>query len=167
MENRVTLRPLGEGDVETLSLLANNRKIWDNVRDYFPHPYTEDNAREYIRLVSSGELKTIFGIQYDGLLCGCIGLHAQTDVYRLSAELGYWIGEPFWGKGIASAAVGHVTVFGFEQLQLTRIFAGVFSFNSASMKVLEHNGYLLEGISTKAVIKNGQVWDEHRYARTV
>jgi RimJ/RimL family protein N-acetyltransferase len=154
-------------DKARLAELANNRKIWNNVRDAFPHPYAVSDAEYFIGTTFKDEPQRIFAIEYEGQLCGMTGLHQQEDVYRLSAELGYWIGEPYWGKGIATQAVELMTQYGFRKLDLVRIYAGVFSYNAGSMRVLEKNGFTLEGILKKAVYKNGQMWDEHRYARTI
>jgi RimJ/RimL family protein N-acetyltransferase len=107
-----------------------------------------------------------FAIEYMGELAGCIGLVKQTDVYKLSAEIGYWIGEPYWGLGIATTAVELLTEYGFHQLGLVRIYSGVFDFNKASQRVLEKAGYQLEGIFEKSVIKNGKICNEYRYAKT-
>ena len=106
-----------------------------------------------------------FAIEYKGREAGIIGLIGRTNEERLCAEVGYWLGEPFWGKGIATQALQSVTRFGFEELNLLRIFAGVFEFNKASMRVLEKCGYQLEGILRKAVIKNGVVCDKYLYAQ--
>jgi [ribosomal protein S5]-alanine N-acetyltransferase len=158
------LRPLQESDNVALANLANNKKIWNNVRDAMPHPYSLENADFFINLVRKENPNHILAITLEGVFCGMIGLHRQNDVYRLSAELGYWIGEPFWGKGIATAAVQSMVKLGFETLELRRIYAGVFEHNLASMHVLEKCGFEKEGILRKAVIKNNIVLDEHRYA---
>jgi RimJ/RimL family protein N-acetyltransferase len=107
----------------------------------------------------------VFAIDCNGELCGLIGLILQKDVYRKSAEIGYWIGEPFWGKGIATKAVELITAYAFEELKLIRIFAGAFQYNVGSMCVLANNGFLKEGILQKAIFKNGKFWNEHRYAK--
>ena len=146
-----------------MARLANNKKIWNNVRDQFPHPYSEKEAETFIRNQSKDASTVNFAIEYNGEFCGVIGLILQKDVYRNSAETGYWIGEPFWGKGIATKAVELIVAHGFKELKLIRIYAGVFEYNTASMKVLEKNGFQKEGISKKAVDKNGKFWDEHRY----
>lgn len=159
----VTLRKLKLSDKSQLAELANNKKIWDNVRDYFPHPYSEKNAEEFIQLRSKNDTEEIFAIESNGELCGMVGLIPQKDVYRKSAEIGYWIGEPYWGQGIATRAVGLILSYGFEDQKLIRLYAGVFEYNVASMKVLEKNGFRKEGISKKAIYKNGKIWDEHRY----
>lgn len=164
LKKEVELRALNMADVAPMAILANNKKIWDNVRDYMPYPYSEENAREFIEMVSEEEKPYTFAISYKGRLAGVIGLTPQEDVYRINAEVGYWIGEPFWGKGIATKAVEMISKYGFEQMGFQRIFAGVFEYNAGSMRVLEKNGYVKEGIFKKSLIKNEQIWDEHRYA---
>jgi RimJ/RimL family protein N-acetyltransferase len=106
-----------------------------------------------------------FAIEYKGELAGCIGLTIQSDIYRLSAEIGYWIGEPYWGLGIATLAVEMITTYGFEQSNLVRIYAGVFDYNKASQRVMEKAGYKLESIAEKSIIKNGELHNEYRYAK--
>ncbi len=166
-EAAITLRPLMDTDRSSLALLANNKKIADSLRDYFPHPYTEQDADYFIRLNQEEKTDMTFAIEYQGQFCGIIALVPQKDVYRKSAEIGYWIGEPFWNKGIATIAVKLISAYGFNELNLIRLFAAVFEYNPASMKVLEKNGYTREGVFKKAVVKNGEVWDDHHYAKTV
>ncbi len=160
----VSLRELNFSDLDRLVLLANNKNIWDNVRDAFGHPYTEKNAEEFIQRQANSEKEKVFAIDRNKELCGLVGLMLQNDVYRKSAEIGYWIGEPFWGEGIATKAVELIVQYAFEDLKLKRIFAGAFEYNLGSMKVLEKNGFQKEGIARMAVFKNGKFWDEHRYA---
>jgi RimJ/RimL family protein N-acetyltransferase len=162
-KNSVQLRVLEPSDKYQLAILANNKKIWDNVRDYFPHPYTEKDAQEFIQMRSKNAAEKVFAIDFNGELCGMVGLILQKDVYRKSAEIGYWIGEPYWGKGLATKAVGLILDYGFKELKLIRMYAGVFEYNIASMKVLEKSGFQKEGISKRAVYKNAKFWDEHRY----
>ena len=163
MEKIVKIRPLDRKDKSELARLANNKNVWDNLRDYIPFPYAESDAENFIALVSGEQPQQTFAIDYGHRLVGVIGLVLQKDVYRHSAEIGYWIGEPFWGNGIATKAVELVTDYGFEQLGLHRIYTGVFSFNRASMKVLEKNGFEKEAVLKNAIIKNNTVCDEHRY----
>ncbi len=159
----VTLRKLSQGDAVPMAQLANNKQIWDNVRDGFGHPYTEKNAKEFIQRQANSASEKVFGINYKSGLCGLCGLIFQKDVYRKSAEIGYWIGEPFWGQGIATQAVGLLVHEAFDKLELVRLYAGVFEYNVGSMRVLEKNGFAKEGISKKAIFKNGKYWEEHRY----
>ena len=167
MHENIAIRPLKISDKNQLASLANNKKIWDNVRNFLPHPYSEDDALFFINLTMDEDPQVNFGIEYKGQLCGAIGLVLLQDVYSHTAELGYWLGEPFWGKGIATNAINLITQYGFEVLNLRRIHAGIFDFNIASMKALEKNGFVKEGISRKAIIKNGVVCDEHRYAKWI
>ncbi len=139
MEEKIKIRPLKLSDKTELAKLANNKNIWDNLRDYIPFPYKESDAEFFIDLTNKEEPKQTFGIQYNGKLSGIIGLTIQNDVYKKSAEIGYWIGEPFWGNGIATKAVELITEYGFDKLDLNRIYTGVFEYNLASMKVLEKN----------------------------
>ena len=163
MKDNVQLRPLRISDKTVLAELANNKKIWDNLRDYFPFPYQESDAEFFIDLTATENPQKTFGITYHGELCGVIGLDLQKDVYQKSAELGYWIGEPYWGRGIATKAVALITKYGFDHLDLNRIFAAVFDYNTISMKILEKNGFQKEGIFKSAIVKNKQCYDEHRY----
>ena len=160
----VSLRPLRAEDSRTLAELANSRAIWLMVRDIFPHPYTEKDARAFIEMASQSETATIYVIDYNGELAGVLGLHPQRDVYRHSMEIGYWLGERFWKKGIARAAVELALEIGFRKLGLQRIFACVFSNNAASMRVLERAGFTHEGTARAAVIKDGRILDECRFS---
>ncbi len=159
----IQLRRLQPNDRDQLTLLANNKKVWDNLRDLLPHPYAVTDADFFINLTLEEDPYQNFGIEYNGELVGVIGVILQKDVYRLSGEMGYWIGEPYWGKGIATEAVRLITEYAFNELNLNRVFAGVFEFNQGSIKVLQKNGFQREGIFKKAVIKNDKVWDEHHY----
>lgn len=164
--DKIILRLLEDSDSSALARLLNNKNIWDNLRDFIPFPYTKDDAIFFINLTKQEKPQLTFAIEFEDQLCGIVGLVAQEDVYRKTAEIGYWIGEPFWNKGIATAAVKLITEYGFDQLGLIRIHTGVFEYNIGSMKVLEKCGYKKDGVFEKAVIKNGQVWNEHRYSIT-
>lgn len=159
----IKIRQLELSDIAQLTKLANCKNIWDNLRDYMPYPYHESDAKVFINLTKKQTLKQSFGIQYKEELCGVISLIAQNDVYSKSAEIGYWIGVPYWGKGIATRALELITEYGFKELNLIRIYAGVFDYNIASMEVLKKNGYQKEGIFKKAIFKNDNIYDEHRY----
>jgi RimJ/RimL family protein N-acetyltransferase len=160
----IELRQLTEADKPVMARLANNKKVWDNLRDLMPHPYNEEDAHFFIELTRHQLPPLDFAILWRNELCGVIGLGPQHDVYRKTAEIGYWIGEPYWSKGIATKAVRLLTAYGFEQLRLARIHAGIFEYNPASMRVLEKNGYVKEGVFRKSIFKNDKLWDEHRYA---
>ena len=165
VEGKVRLRALRYADRESLAILANNKKIWNNLRDMFPHPYRLEDADRFIDSVKQQDPQITFAIEYDFTFAGIIGLVLQQDVYKKNAEIGYWIGEPFWGKGIATAALRLATDYTFKSLRKKRIFASVFEGNKASCTVLEKCGYQLEGVSMKAVFKNNQYLDELRYAK--
>ena len=153
-------------DEESLVKYANNRRIWINLRDSFPHPYTPDDAKAWLRSATTQAPELKFAISSGDEAIGGIGLRLQEDVFRGSAEIGYWVGEPFWGKGIATRAVQAFTEFAFTNLNLVRVFGEVFEWNPASAKVLGKAGYVYEGRLHKSVIKDGQIIDRLLYART-
>jgi [ribosomal protein S5]-alanine N-acetyltransferase len=161
---KVFLRSLALSDKEKIAAMADNKNVWDNLTDIMPHPYNVDDAESFISMAIKSKTNTIFGIEYDGELCGIIGLNRQTDVFRLSAELGYWLGEEYWNRGIASYATRLTVIYGFETLGLERIFSSVYDFNKASQHVLEKSGFVFEGRSRKSVIKNGIILDDLRYS---
>jgi ribosomal-protein-alanine N-acetyltransferase len=165
ISGNIKLRPLRYADKEPLAKLANNKKIWNNLRDMFPHPYFMEDAEKFIDSIKLQEPIVTFAIELDYDFVGVIGMILQPDVYRKGAEIGYWIGEPYWNKGISTVALSLATKYGFEELNLERLYAGVFAFNDPSIKVLEKCGYNLEGISRNAVFKNGKLVDEYRYAK--
>ena len=160
------LRPFYDSDSNRLAELCNNKSIWDNLRDFIPFPYTEKDAIDFIAFCQPENPESTFAIEYNGEFAGTIGLVLQKDVYRFSSEIGYWVGEPYWGKGIATEAVKLISDYGLSTLGLIRIYAGVFGFNHASMRVLEKAGFRLECIFEKAVFKNGNFCSEHRYSLT-
>ncbi len=161
----ITLRPLRLSDAVRLAELANNEKISRNLRDGFPHPYTLADAQNFLQKFTNQDPVTFFGIDYGGEYVGNISLVPGQDIYRKSAEIGYFIGEPYWNKGIITAAVNLITDYGFNQLDIIRIHTGVFEYNFASQKVLEKCGFIKEGIFRKSVFKQGKLWDEVRYAK--
>ena len=155
------LRRLRPGDEEAITANANDRDVWRNVRDRFPHPYNLGDAAWWI--ANSGE--THFGIEVDGVIVGCIGFDRDEDVFRLSAEIGYWLGRNHWGQGIATAAVTTLTDRVFATTDIVRLYAGVFAWNAASARVLEKSGYVFEGRKKSAVFKDGHLIDELLYAK--
>lgn len=163
MKPDVTLEPIARKHVNVLAQAANNKNIWDNVRDYFPFPYTEKEAEDFVEKCLEKEPQVNFCIMYEGKFAGFVSLVPQTDVYKHSAELGYWIRQEYWNKGIATNAVQLIVEYGFSQLRLGRIIAGVFSFNTASQRVLEKCGFMKEGTLRGAVVKNNEICDEIRY----
>ncbi|MBN2771394.1 MAG: GNAT family N-acetyltransferase [Spirochaetes bacterium] len=162
-DKNLLLRPFKKQDVPDIARFCNNSIITDNVRDFFPKPYSETDALDFIDICSKEDPQTTFAIEYDNLFAGSIGLVPKDDVHRLSAEIGYWLGEPFHNRGIMTHAVKLITEYGFSKLNIIRIFSGVFEFNLASRRVLEKSGFKLESIAEKAIIKNGVICDEYRY----
>lgn len=158
------LRPWRPGDEASLVSQANNRNIWRNVRDRFPYPYTLAHAREWIQLSGRVHPSTNFAIVVDGRAVGGIGVVLRDDIYRRSAEIGYWLGEEFWGRGIVTEAVVAITDWTFANFDICRVYAGVFEWNPASMRVLEKAGYRLEARLSKQVTKDGETIDEFIYA---
>jgi RimJ/RimL family protein N-acetyltransferase len=161
----VSLREFNPDDKYRLVELANNPKISINLRDGFPNPYTLSDAENFLEKYAKLETSQIFAIEYKGVYVGNIGLHKGTDVYRKSAEIGYFLGEPYWNLGIMTKAVNLICDFGFKNIDIVRIHAGIFEFNSASMRVLEKCGFKKEAVHEKAIIKNGAIFDEIRYAK--
>jgi RimJ/RimL family protein N-acetyltransferase len=150
-------------DTEALLKYANNRNVSINLRDGFPFPYTVQDAADWIDFTIHQEPQTNFAIATQELIGG-IGITLQGDVHRKSAEIGYWLGEPFWGRGIITKALLSMTNYAFSNFDLIRLYAYVFETNPASMKVLEKAGYKLEGRLRKSVIKDGQILDQMVYA---
>ncbi len=161
----IRLRPLRYTDRDDLARLANNQKIWKNLRDMFPLPYTVVDAENFIDTVKKQDPIVNFAIERNHEFTGVVGLFFQSDVYKKSMEIGYWIGEPFWGKGIATRAVSLAVNYAFESLKMERVFASVFEGNDASKRVLEKCGFKLEGVARKAVFKTKKLLDEFRYGK--
>jgi len=161
---RSVLREWKPGDEQSLVRNANSRRIWRNLRDAFPHPYTLADAEHWINIANPTTPIRNFAIVVDGAAVGGIGLVLKDDVFRRSAEIGYWLGEQFWGRGIVTEAVRAVTDYAFATFDLCRVYAGVFEWNLASMRVLEKAGYEFECRMKKSVTKDGQTIDELIYA---
>ncbi len=152
-------------DAGDLAVIANNFTIASNLRDGFPHPYTIDDARKWIGMVlADGFRDMVFAIEYKGDLAGSISLTFKDDIYRLNGEIGYFIGEKYWGNGIATEAIPLITKLGFESFDLERIYAEPFAANGASRRVLEKSGYRLEANLRNYVIKNDTIGDSCIYA---
>jgi RimJ/RimL family protein N-acetyltransferase len=153
------------GDVESIVTHANNRKIWINMRDRFPHPYEIADAEKFIRNALSLTPVTIFAIANAKEAIGGIGLHIMEDVHRFTAEMGYWLGEPFWGRGIMSAIVKEFVPFAFDSFELNRIFAMPYATNTPSIRVLKKAGFEYEGVLRANVYKDGKVLDQAVYSK--
>ena len=164
--SRSVVRSWTVDDLGSLVKYADNRTIWLNLRDRFPHPYTRRDGREFIQLARSQRPPTMFAIEVGGEAAGGIGFVQHVDVERVSAEIGYWLGEPFWGRGIVSEALVAVTKYAIETHHLTRVFAVPYAHNEGSCRVLEKAGYVLEGRLRRSAIKDGQIVDQMQYAFT-
>lgn len=147
-----------------LATLINNKRIWDNVRDLLPHPYSLNDAENFLQHSISAKPITNFAVVKDGQLAGGIGYIPKEDVYRLNAEIGYWVAEPYWGQGVGTAAIRLMVEKIREQApHIIRIYAEVFAHNHASARALEKNGFVFESERKKNVVKNGIVMNDRVY----
>lgn len=162
--NGSIVRSWQRSDAASIAEHANNRNIWINLRDQFPHPYTLADAHEFLRDMTSRKPETTFAIEVDGQAVGGIGFAPKVDVERVSAEIGYWLGESYWGRGIATEALVAVTRYAIEHHDLTRVFALPFAWNTASCRVLEKAGYTLEARLRRSAIKDNRIIDQLLYA---
>lgn len=160
-----TIRSWHRGDEDNLPSHANNREIWINLRDQFPYPYTRADAKRWLKHITAVTPETSFAIDVNGEAVGGIALVLHDDVERCSAEVGYWLSEQYWGRGIATAALKAITEYAFTHLKLTRVFAVPFARNDASIRVLEKAGYTCEGRLRRSAIKDGVVLDQLMYAK--
>ncbi len=158
------LRPWSLGDLSSLVRYANNFNVSRFLMNRFPHPYSEENGRAFIELANQNTPPNILAIEVGGEAAGGIGIHPQADVHCKTAELGYWLAEPFWGKGIVTEAVKKMLAYGFEHFDVIRIYARPFSNNPASARVLEKAGFQFEARLKNSIFKNGEVLDELIYA---
>ena len=159
-----TVRSWDWRDRDAIVKHANKRNVWINLRDRFPHPYTMNDARRWLEMVVGHEPETNFAIVVAHEAVGGIGFTVQHDVARRSAEIGYWLGEEFWGRGIATEALVAVTDHAFSNYDVCRLYAHVFDWNRASARVLEKAGYVFEGRMSRSVTKDGQTIDHLMYA---
>jgi RimJ/RimL family protein N-acetyltransferase len=159
-----TLRPFRPADAASVARHADDRRVWRNLRDAFPHPYAVADAERYIAAAAARSPVTSFAVDVAGEAVGSVSLRPGTDIERRSAEIGYWLGEAYWGRGVMSAAVAAATDYAFRDLALLRVFAVPFARNAASVRVLERAGYVLEGTMRRSAVKDGEVLDQYLYA---
>jgi ribosomal-protein-alanine N-acetyltransferase len=159
------LRPWSVADADSIVKYADNPNVAGNLRDGFPSPYFRDDALKFISAANVLENGFMLAIETGGEACGGIGISILSDVYRKTAEIGYWIGEPFWGRGIVTEAVKAVVPVAFERFDIARIQAGVLGCNPASARVLEKCGFVREAVLKDAIFKKGRLMDEIMYAR--
>ena len=161
-----TIRPWRIDDAADLALALNNKKILDNLRDGLPYPYTQDDAKDFIRAMQSADKDATFAfaITVQDKAIGSIGVFRQGNIHRRTAEMGYYVAESHWGRGICSSAVKQVCLHVFDATDILRIYAEPFADNAASCRVLEKCGFTLEGRLRKNAVKNGVVRDMLLYA---
>jgi [ribosomal protein S5]-alanine N-acetyltransferase len=161
----IVLRPWGMSDAPQLALICNNREIADRLRDGFPHPYSLRDARDWLNIIIPENNPTrFFAITSDGQVIGSIGLVSKTDIYRKNMEIGYYLSEPFWGKGIMTRTIKAVTTYAFNNFDIVRVYAEPFADNPGSRKALEKAGFVLEATLKNYVIKNDLIKDSCIYS---
>lgn len=160
------IRPWQSADRQSLVRFGNNRKVWRNLTDRFPSPYTEADADSWLSFIYGKEPCTHFAIEVDGMAIGGIGVIPLEGVFARTGEFGYWLGEPYWGRGIATAAARAMAAHAFANFSLERLEAAVFEWNPASMRVLEKVGFVREGVLKRSAFKDGQLIDRVMYAIT-
>ncbi len=166
MNKLITLKNITEVPAKEIAALANNRAVSINLRDAFPYPYSEADGIAFLELCKARGLGYNYGIfNEDNVFVGGCGIIPKKDIYRLTAEIGYWIGQPYWGRGYATQAVKQLAEVAFNDLKLVRIYAEVFGRNTASMRVLEKAGFTLEAVLKKNMIKEGEIMDSYLYSR--
>ena len=158
------VRSFRDTDAAELARHANNRKVWLQLRDRFPHPYSIDDACRFIAFARGGDPETVFAVTVSDVAVGSIGATLRDDVERCSAEVGYWLGEPYWGRGIATLALTGFTRYALTAYDLERLYAVPLASNTASCRVLEKVGYRLEGRMRRSAIKDDSVQDQLLYA---
>ena len=158
------IRDWNVGDAPALASIANNKKIFDHLRDGFPHPYTLEDAKSWIKNTRENTSLMSFAIEWKGELAGSIGIVKKEDIYRKNVEIGYFLGEKFWNQGIMTTVIYNIVTYIFQHLDVMRIYAEPFASNTASRKALEKAGFRCEALLRKAVIKNGVMLDSCIYA---
>ncbi len=158
------VRELGRSDKAALVRFANNRNVWRNLTHMFPHPYTDADADGWFSFLEQMPEPTFWAIEVDGMTVGGIGVTLRQGIYLKSAEFGYWLGEPYWGRGIMTEAAKAVMSYAMQRFGLIRLDAPVFEWNPASMRVLEKCGFVREGVLRASAVKDGQVIDRVLYA---
>lgn len=164
MTEKITLRPWEHTDLDDLVKYANNPNIAGNMTNGFPHPYTEEHGQHFIVMAQSHQPTHIFAICLNNKAIGGIGVHPQHDIHEKCAELGYWLAEPYWGKGYVTQAVEELIDYAFAKFDIVRLYARPFSSNVGSQKVLEKCGFKHEATLKKSIYKNGLYLDEWIYS---
>ena len=161
----ITLRPWSVRDAPQLALIANNKKVADNLRDGFPNPYSLDDAIDWLNSIMPENIPPrFFAITVDNSPVGSIGLVAKTDIYRKNIEIGYFLDQEHWGKGNMTKAIKAATSYAFKEFDIVRVYAEPFADNTGSRKALEKAGFTLEATFKRNVIKNGIIKDSCIYS---
>ncbi|MCX6255182.1 MAG: GNAT family protein [Bacteroidia bacterium] len=159
------LRPWSISDATQLALIADNKNIADNLHDGFPFPYSSEDAKNWLNMILPENYPPrFFAITVDKQLVGSIGIVSKTDIYRKNFEIGYFLAEEHWGKGIATKAIKAATSYAFKDFDVVRIYAEPFADNPGSRKALEKAGFSLEATLKRNVIKNGIIKDSCIYS---
>ena len=161
---RCTIRPWASTDAASLQRHANNRNVSMHLRDRFPFPYEKEHATAFLSWLGQQPSPTVWAIEVEGEAAGGIGIELRSDVERVSAEIGYWLGESLWGRGIVTEALTAVTKEAFTRYDITRLYAVPFADHPASIRVLEKAGYVREGRMKQSAIKVGKIRDQFLYA---
>ena len=163
---QISIREWKIEDAPDLVEAINNKKVLDNLRDGVPFPYTIKDAEDFIRAMLTSDKETTFpfAIAYGDKAIGSIGIFRKDNVHRRTAELGYYIGEPYWGKGVTTEAIKQICDYIFTNTDIIRIFAEPYAHNDASCRVLEKAGFQFEGTLRQNAVKNGQLLDMKMYA---
>lgn len=157
------LRPWVPADKPSLVANANNHKVWRNLADVFPHPYTDADADQWFRIANSPGRSITFAIEFEGAAVGGISARAGEGIFVRTANFGYWLGEAYWGRGIMTAAGRAMLDHLLEDARFARLEAPVFEWNPASMRVLDKLGFLRENVKRNSVTKDGQLIDSVLY----
>ena len=161
------LRKWDESDLDNLVTYANNLNVAKWLTNGFPHPYTYEDGKAYLSMIANDNPVKVFAIDIDGKAVGSVGIFPQTDIHEKSAEIGYWLAEEYWGKGIMPKAIQEIVTYGFQTFDIVRIYARPFSTNLNSQRVLENAGFILEARLKKALFKNGELMDELIYSKLI
>jgi RimJ/RimL family protein N-acetyltransferase len=161
----IKVRSWRKDDLKSLVHHANNAKIAANLRDQFPHPYTRRDGIDFLEYAQTQEPESSFAIEFGEEAVGGVGFLMGRDIARISAEMGYWLSEEHWGRGIATRAVAAMSDWAFDNYKLTRVYAMAFAHNAASIRVLEKAGFEREALLRRSAIKNGVVLDQILFAK--
>lgn len=163
----IKLREYTISDIEPLLALANNKKVSRYLVYTFPYPYTRADAEWWVTTGATADGAIPRVIEYQGEFIGSVGITLQAGWRDHLAEIGYWLGEPYWGQGIATSAVQMMTEYAFSGLKLQKLYAPILAPNTASMRVVKKCGYKLEGVLKREVYRNGQYYDIHHFAKVL